>query len=210
MLCPVELVDLTTLPPATHLLSERELAFFSTLKLPKRQTEWLGGRVALKKLVAAHIRIPFKKIEILPHAETGKPQLLIGGEKSLLPFSITHSHGLAAAAIAPDHLYVGIDLEKTAHRIDAWKQDFFHPSELTGEGDDFLTALWTQKEAVVKLLGTGLAVNSFEVRCIEKKPFFFGRAQKIYESLGTPEIVLDTCALVDGFQFSVAVGNIRK
>ncbi len=203
----LEVVDLQTLPPATSVLSERENAFFQTLKLPKRKTEWLGGRLALKRVVSAHVRLPIQAIEILPHAENGKPQLLIGGERSMLPFSITHSNGYAVAAIAPQAQYIGIDLEKIAPRINAWKTDFFHPTELTGEGDEFLTTLWTQKEAIVKLLGTGLAINSFEVRCVNGTPQFFGRALQIYQSLGSPAITLETRTLLEGFAFSVAVGN---
>ena len=203
----LEVIDLQNLPPALSVLSQREYEFFKTLKLPKRQTEWLGGRLALKRLVSAHARLPIRSIEILPHAESGKPQLLIGGERSLLPFSITHSHGYAVAAIAPEHAYIGIDLEKIAPRINAWKTDFFHPTELTSDTDEFLTQLWTQKEAVVKLLGTGLAINSFDVRCINGTPHFFNRAQQIYESLGSPAITLETRPLVEGFAFSVAVAG---
>ncbi|MBQ3667130.1 MAG: 4'-phosphopantetheinyl transferase superfamily protein [Elusimicrobiaceae bacterium] len=202
----LEVVDLQTLPPATSVLSERENAFFQTLKLPKRKTEWLGGRLALKRVVSAHVRLPIQAIEILPHAENGKPQLLIGGERSMLPFSITHSNGYAVAAIAPQAQYIGIDLEKIAPRINAWKTDFFHPTELTGEGDEFLTTLWTQKEAIVKLLGTGLAINSFEVRCVNGTPQFFGRALQIYQSLGSPAITLESPSLLEGFSFTVAIG----
>ena len=39
----LEVVDLQNLPPALSVLSERENAFFQTLKLPKRKTEWLGA-----------------------------------------------------------------------------------------------------------------------------------------------------------------------
>ena len=203
----LEVVDLQTLPPATSVLSERENAFFQTLKLPKRKTEWLGGRLALKRVVSKATLVSIQAIEILPHAENGKPQLLIGGKRSMLPFSITHSNGYAVAAIAPQAQYIGIDLEKIAPRINAWKTDFFHPTELTGEGDEFLTTLWTQKEAIVKLLGTGLAINSFEVRCVNGTPQFFGRALQIYQSLGSPAITLETRTLLEGFAFSVAVGN---
>lgn len=204
----LEVIDLQTLPPATSVLSERENAFFQTFKLPKRQTEWLGGRLALKRLVGAQVRLPVQTIEVLPLAANGKPQLLIEGSLSLLPFSITHSHGFAVAAIAPDARYIGIDLEKIAPRINAWKQDFFHPSELTEHSDEFLTKLWTQKEALVKLLGTGLAINSFDVRCVDGKPQFFGRALQIYQKLGSPQITLTTVPdLLPEFQFSVAVGK---
>ncbi|MBR5151630.1 MAG: 4'-phosphopantetheinyl transferase superfamily protein [Elusimicrobiaceae bacterium] len=203
----LEVVDLTQLPSASSFLSERESVFFQTLKLPKRQAEWLGGRLALKRLVQAQAGMPLKAVEILPHAENGKPQLFIGVQRSHLPFSITHSHGYAVAALAPTDKYIGIDLEKIAPRINAWKRDFFHPTELTGQSDTFLTTLWTQKEALVKLLGTGLAINSYDVRCVQGVPQFFGRALQIYQSLGSPAITVQTRALLPGFAFSVAVGN---
>ena len=201
----LEVVNLQNLPPALSVLSERENAFFQTLKLPKRKAEWLGGRVALKRLISAYAHVHLQTVEVLPQAQSGKPQLLIGGKQSLLPFSITHSQGFAVAALAPHAKFLGIDLEKISPRINAWKQDFFHPTELTGEGDAFLTKLWTQKEAVVKLLGTGLAINSFDVRCVNGTPQFFNRALQIYESLGSPHIVLTSLPdLLPQFQFSVA------
>lgn len=203
----LEIVNLDQLPPSDSVLSEREQLFLNMLKLPKRKTEWLGGRVALKKAISAIVRVSVKAVEVLPQENTGKPQVFIGGEKSALPFSITHSHGFAVAAVAPDDKYVGIDLEKIAPRISAWKQDFFHPSELTADSDEFLTALWTQKEAVVKLLGTGLAINSYDVRCVKGNVQFFNRALQIYQSLGSPKISLQTSTLISGFQFSVASGR---
>ena len=203
----LELVDLQNLPPASTVLSEREQAFFQTLKLPKRRTEWLGGRLALKRLVARQTQLPLNDIEVLPQDQNGKPQLHLSGKATSLVFSITHSHGYAVAAISSSAKYLGIDLEKIAPRINAWKEDFFHPSELTEDSDEFLTALWTQKEAVVKLLGTGLALNSFDVRCINGCVQFFGRALQIYQNLGSPCITLYRQALVPGFAFSVAIGR---
>jgi len=203
----LEVVDLQNLPPALSVLSERENAFFQTLKLPKRKTEWLGGRVALKRLISAYEHVPLNTVEVMPQAQSGKPQLLLDGKQSTLPFSITHSQGFAVAALAPTHKYIGIDLEKISPRMNAWKTDFFHPTELTGEGDAFLTKLWTQKEAVVKLLGTGLTLNSFDVRCINDTVQFFNRALQIYESVGSPAITLQTRPLLQGFAFSVAVAE---
>jgi 4'-phosphopantetheinyl transferase len=202
----VKFVDLEQLPPSEQFLSEREQAFLQTLKFPKRRSEWLGGRFALKALVSVAQQVELYQAELLPQANSGKPDLYICGQKSALAFSITHSHGFAAAAIAPRHKFIGIDLEKIAPRINAWKENFFHPNELTGAGDAFLTALWTQKEAAVKLLGTGLTVNSFDVRCVGGKVSFYGRAQEIYQALGSPQIALTTQFEPEGFCFSIAVG----
>ncbi len=203
----LELVDLNRLPPAAVLLSENEQSFYQTLKLPKRKAEWLGGRRALKRLLAAHTGRAEREFSILAPGGVGKPAIKLGGKVINIPFSLTHSNGYAVAAIAPQARYIGIDLEKTAPRISAWKHTFFHPSELTHETDEFLTQLWTQKEALVKLLGSGLTVNTQEVRVVNGVPQFFGRALEIYQALGAPQIVLETRALLPGFAFSVAVGK---
>ncbi len=200
----LKVVDLSSLPPADGILSERERAFYQTLRFPKRRTEWLGGRFALKQLAAEALGLTdLRQAEVLPH-ESGKPVLLVGGEPCNLAFSITHSRGFAAAAVSATYEFLGIDLEKTEHRIDAWANDFFHPSELAARDDAFLTGLWTQKEALVKLLGTGLSLSSYDVRCVDGKPQFFGPALDVYNKLGAPEICVETRELLPGFMFSAA------
>jgi 4'-phosphopantetheinyl transferase len=209
MAVELKVVDLQLLPPSEELLSRRESVFLSTLKLPKRRREWLGGRLALKILAGAYFGVALNEVELLAQPDTGKPALWVRGrEEKNLAFSITHSHGYAVAGIAPQEDYLGIDLEKITPRIDAWKKDFFHPSELTAQGDGFLTTLWTQKEAAVKLLGTGLCVNSFDVRCIGGKVSFYARALEVYKALGSPEITLSSPPLLDGFAFSTAAGKL--
>ena len=206
MSCQIKEVDLNSLPPADEILSKREASFYQMLRFPKRRDEWLGGRFALKEAVCQIVQINQKEVELLP-SPTGKPILLLKGETSSMAFSITHSHGWAVAAVSPDIPFLGIDLEKIEHRIDAWAKDFFHPSEITGTGDSFLTALWTQKEAVVKLLGTGLSLNSYDVRCINGKPFFFGAALDVYNQIGAPVITLQTQQRLAGFMFTLACGR---
>ncbi|MBR2082827.1 MAG: 4'-phosphopantetheinyl transferase superfamily protein [Elusimicrobiaceae bacterium] len=203
----LEVVDLHSLPPAGTVLGERETAFYHTLKLPKRQTEWFGGRLALKRLLTKHRGCQLQEIEILAPGGQGKPVVTVGENPINIPFSITHSQGFAVAAIAPNSKYVGIDLEKIEHRISAWKEDFFRPDELTDDTDSFLTMLWTQKEALVKMLGTGLTVNSREVRIVDGVPQFSGRALEMYNSLGSPQITLETKPLLKDFQFSIALGK---
>ncbi len=198
-------VDLTSLPPTQTVLNAAELAFYQTLKLPKRKTEWLGGRFALKQLLSAYLGRALTDFTVLVPGGIGKPTVLLDAQPLSIAFSLTHSNGYAVAAIAPHAKYLGIDLEKITPRMHAWKTDFFHPSELTREDDKFLTALWTQKEAVVKLLGSGLTLNSYDVRIINNTPHFLGRAQEIYAALGSPPITLQTCALIPGFIFSVAL-----
>lgn len=203
----LEVIDLQNLPPASAVLSEREHAFYQTLKIPKRRAEWLGGRLALKKLLCAHLGGAWTDYTVLAPGGVGKPTVQMGGKPIHLSFSLTHSNGYAVAVLAPKAKYIGIDLEKITPRPNAWKDQFFHPSELTADTDEFLTTLWTQKEALVKLLGSGLTVNTLDVRVVEGKPVLSGRALEIYTALGRPHITLETRPLIPGFCCSVAVGR---
>ncbi len=236
----LEVIDLTTLPPATDVLSVAEQAFYGRIKVPKRKTEWFGGRLALKKLLCARLGGAPADYTVLAPGGIGKPAITKNGLEPCIasplegeggrrpdegeittragqpplhiPFSITHSNGFAVAALATGGQYIGIDLEKNTPRMSAWKDDFFHPSELAvcpadASSDEFLTTLWTQKEALVKLLGSGLTVNSRDVRVVGGTPHFWGRAREIYTALGAPQIRLETRSLLPGFCFSVAVGK---
>lgn len=200
----LNIIDLASLPPAEGFLSEREQALFKAFKFPKRQTEWAGGRLALKRSVGKVLGITdLKTIEVLPHA-SGKPEVWIEGGSAPLAHSITHGNGFAAAAADNGVRLLGIDLEKVQPRIAGWAETFFHPSELAGADDTFLTRLWTQKEALVKLLGTGLSVNSFDVRVVNGVPQFYGQALAVYKALGAPQITLQTFPAPNGFVLSAA------
>lgn len=206
MTVQIQVVDLQKLPPSQLVLTAAEQTYYESLRVPKRRAEWLGGRFALKQLLSKTEAVDFKEIEILASHE-GKPSLTVAGAVWKGAFSITHSHGFAVASVDKEISFLGIDLEKIEHRIDAWKAGFFHPDELTRDGDDFLTALWTQKEAVVKLLGTGLTLNSFDVRCVDGQVQFYGPARALYEQLGAPQITLTTSSLLPGFMFTIAAGK---
>lgn len=203
----LQLIDLSALPPAEEFLSPRERTLYNAFRFPKRKTEWAGGRLALKRAAAALLgENNLKNIEVLPRP-SGKPELLAGGNPAALAHSITHGNGFAAAAASREYRLLGVDLEKVQPRIAGWAEMFFHPSELTQTGDAFLTLLWTQKEALVKLLGTGLSVNSADVRIINGKAAFYAEALKIYQSLGSPEVVLQTFPAPEGFVLSAAAAK---
>lgn len=225
-----QFIKISDLPPADSFLSASESAYLQTLKAAKRKGDWLGGRFALKLLLAREsgllpvCSLPkegecvapemsaaalgvLKNIDVVK-LPSGAPQVFIGSVPDARSVSISHSNGWAVAAVSEPHTFLGIDLEQITHRIDAWAQDFFHPDELAaGQGDEFLTGLWTKKEAIVKLLGQGLALNSFDVREVNGQVQLFGRAQEVYEQIGKPAITLITKPVLQGFMFSVALGT---
>ncbi len=106
-------------------------------------------------------------------AETklGKPFLLDPPRD--LRFSITHTRGMVAVAIA-EGVEIGVDVESADRRAESMKlaERFFAPEEVAllraVEGEarrNLFFAIWTLKEAVVKATGLGLSqgLDSFAV-----------------------------------------------
>ena len=124
----------------------------------KHKMESLGGLVALKRL--------FKKAGA-PYTEIcrnsrGKPYF--SGDAPL-PFGISHSNGIAAAALGDAECAdIGFDLEIVRDGIDtdAIAKRYFSEKELgqlakSDTPSDLFFSIWTAKEAYAKLDGRGLA-----------------------------------------------------
>jgi phosphopantetheine--protein transferase-like protein len=94
---------------------------------------------------------------IFSRQESGKPYF----SNSPIEFSLSHSHGYAAAAIS-DSSRVGIDVETaqiSAEKAEKLAQRFFSEAEIKefqAAPQSFLK-IWTKKEALAKMLGTPLS-----------------------------------------------------
>jgi len=143
-------------------LNQAELDGLRLRGTPKRQAERIAGRVAAKQALHALTGAPMSDIRIA-NLGSGEPVATIAGEPGPA-VSITHS-GELAVAVARTGGRVGVDLEQIAERHPAFAQDWFTPGEraLIGEGPSALTAGWTVKEAVLKALGTGMAISPRDV-----------------------------------------------
>ena len=78
------------------------------------------------------------------------------------------SHGGRIAAIAVSNKPVGIDVEPIRPFEEDVLRRVFLPEELAaapdGDRERFYTALWTVKESLMKLFGTGLSLDPKEIR----------------------------------------------
>ena len=101
------------------------------------------------------------------YAITEKPAFVVGehGKPSLLEYPYIHfnlSHCANAIACAMGDKPIGIDVESTGRKVsDALMRHTMSPreqEEITGDPIRFFR-FWTQKEALVKLRGTGLQDN---------------------------------------------------
>jgi phosphopantetheinyl transferase (holo-ACP synthase) len=149
--------------------------------LPKRQAEWLSGRLAAKAAVQRYWRssrdelLPPMAISIEPDA-LGKPVVSLSGQSAAPAISISHTRNALLALACEAGRSVGIDLEP----LDRVLKDERAFVRLTlGEGeralfeglppaDDRLLHFWVAKEAAAKAAGTGFQgkPKGFEIRSL--------------------------------------------
>jgi 4'-phosphopantetheinyl transferase len=185
-------------PDAAPLLSASEQAVLARLQVPKRRQEWLLGRLAAKSLVRHHLRAkgqpeaPLFAI-VIEAAADGAPTVAwpgAGGHSdwSRLRISISHREGVAVAALSTAGP-VGVDLELVEPRSAGFVEDYFTEAEQrrirstpAAERDVIVMALWSAKEAALKLCRCGLRADARAFCCTVQSPAVSSEA-----ALGRPD-----------------------
>lgn len=146
----------------SSLLSEAEQTRYAGFTYPKRQREWLGGRLTCKfaalHLGAPHARIPMPALSVLP-AANGAPQLSCPSRPAWSPPAVSISHSdRYVVAMAAKTGACGIDLQKTTAQTVRVADRFAEPAEILLLRERLpemaepqrLTLLWAAKEALKK------------------------------------------------------------
>ncbi len=140
-----------------RLLSAQEQERLAALRNPRERRDFLQGRVAIRCILGGYLgrapeRVTFRM------GEFGKPHVATG-----LHCNWTHSSGAWVLAVTEGGP-IGVDIERL-DRSFAWREPAsvaFHPDEtafVEAAWEDPLTRsyeVWTQKEALLKAIGTGL------------------------------------------------------
>lgn len=174
-------------PPA-GLLTAAEQQTYAGLKLAKRRQEWLLGRWTAKQLLRQVIwqetgqALALDSLGIVANGQ-GAPCLRLSGDAAPLPeagyqISISHAHGRAfCAVVAGQYGPVGADIEWIAPRPAGFAADYFTADELAlvegapaGMQDTLVTAIWSGKEAAMKVAQVGLRVDTRTVTCHIPRP----------------------------------------
>jgi 4'-phosphopantetheinyl transferase len=152
------------------LLSPREEEILAGLLLLPRRRKWLLGRAAAKRLVRERLgreAVAESRISVL-NRPSGEPFVLLEGQGEWeLPISLSHRSDAGLAA-APERCgwRIGADLETVVPRAPALVRQFFTEREAalvakSGEArDEVVARIWSAKEAVLKLLGLGLRLDT--------------------------------------------------
>lgn len=160
------------------LLSAREEKVLSGLGIVPRRRKWLLGRIAAKRLVrqllgdgsrgaSGEAQLMDRDISVL-NQPSGEPFVLIegrGGWSHAISISHRSEIGMAAAPVQ-SHARIGADLETVEPRDQALVRQFFTADEAalvehSGEDPNLVMArIWSAKEAVLKLVGLGLRIDT--------------------------------------------------
>jgi len=146
---------------------------------PKRQTDWLAGRIAAIDAVRHHLWASgvseLYPIEVqIRNDDEGRPFVSTHPDIHL---SLAHSSGVGIAKVSTVHP-VGIDLEPVASHPDTLQRTAFTDDDLahlpTGcDRDEWLTRLWCAKEARAKQTGEGITQpKSLRITAIEGETVF--------------------------------------
>lgn len=152
------------------LLSPREEKLLAGLGHVPRRRKWLMGRAAAKRLVCDLLgegRVAEKKISVL-NQPSGEPFVLIEGKGGWgRAISISHRSEVGMAAVPMDETArIGADIETIEPRDPALVRQFYTDSEAQiveaagKDRDEIVSRIWSAKEAVLKLLGLGLRIDT--------------------------------------------------
>ena len=165
----------TSLPEdAETLLSAAEAATHAALKVPKRRSDWLLGRITAKQLLAGYLgnggSAPALGEIVIAADDDGAPFATVRGTRLPVSLSISHSHATAfCALVAAAGMTVGADIEYIEGRDASFLRDYFTDDEQAAaqawpEPHTATTLLWSAKEAVLKALREGLRVDTRQVQ----------------------------------------------
>ncbi len=207
-------------------LSRWELSYINNLKIPKRRSDFLSGRIAGKKAVkdllsdsnAAAEPAHFKNIDIR-RMDSGAPRIFINNKHSDILLSISHSgHTALAIAGSTEHFKgIGIDIEIIDSRDESFINIAFGKNETKGLkkirdnasvwDDEKITLHWTIKEALLKSINSGFDMNlkDIEINYDNTNKIFIklkNHIEKKFNETGTEKPVIRSYML-SGFIISV-------
>ena len=165
------LLNATEYPSSRDWLSPREAEQADAFRFPKRRAEWLLGRLAAKRALAALLAAEegeLAELEIRSHQD-GFPLPFRRGVPLPVTLSLSHRAGVALCAVRPGADALGCDVELVERRSEAFVRDYLDADERArvearhADRDWLVPLLWSAKESALKALRIGLTLDAREV-----------------------------------------------
>ncbi len=181
---------------AKAMLTEAERERLAARGTARRVADRTLGRAAAKEAISRLTGIPPLDFEI-DNLESGEP---VARHLEGLPMphvSISHRDGQAVAVATPQGR-AGIDLELVEARAPSFAETWFRPNEQRISGGDprMESQVWAIKEAVLKVLGTGMRLDPRDVEVVDVSAGhatvrLWGEAATCHAALGGGELTID-------------------
>ncbi len=165
----------------TEHLHPQELKYYETLRYEKRKKSYLVGRFCAKMSFATVSGENKPEQILIKKGFFNHPVLIYSGIKDNLEIGITHCDNLGAAVTFYQAYPFGVDVERASpDRVSVMERIMTKGEKVLWEGLDIsaavaLTAFWTAKEALSKVLKTGMNTpfHVFEISKIEEQEGYF-------------------------------------
>ncbi|QQS00636.1 MAG: 4'-phosphopantetheinyl transferase superfamily protein [Austwickia sp.] len=171
------------------LLDPTERARCERLREPADQARHATGRVLAKVRAAECFGVDPSRLQVVSDggATAGRPRLYLDGEPSTLHLSIAHSGTVVAVALG--EMPCGVDVEQTAALAGALELETAFSADERGrlrmvppaERPALAARWWTGKEAALKAVGVGMALDAASVAAdlpVTRVPAL-GRVQRV-------------------------------
>ncbi|MDP6935068.1 MAG: 4'-phosphopantetheinyl transferase superfamily protein, partial [Myxococcota bacterium] len=168
---PEAVIALAATGQGTHTVTPGELAEIRSRGSARRVSDRLVGRVAAKRAVSVLTGLGHREF-VIRNDGRGRPLVRRSDGGSAPVVSLSHRAG-RAVAVASWEGAVGIDLEQVEERHPSFARTWFREAEqrLCGGDPRRETATWAIKEAVLKALGRGLALDPRDVEVLTLDSF---------------------------------------
>jgi 4'-phosphopantetheinyl transferase len=174
-------------------LHPEELSYYQSLKFERRIRSFLLGRYAAKKAAAALTKMErLEEILVQPGVFT-QPVITLHAHPNIQT-TITHCEDLGGAIAFPEVHPLGIDIERTGtNSVEALESQMTEAEKVlirkcSESYEVMLTLLWTAKEALSKILKTGL-MTSFKILEINQIELKDGYWLSYYKSFGQYKVI---------------------
>lgn len=206
-------------------LSDHERQRFFSFKYPKRQLEWLGGRLAAKKAAKALLEaegspVPALSLLSVESTPTGRPSLRIARPKGReIDLSISHS-GSMATALAVCSGTCGIDIQEISPVVIRVKSRFASAEEeavlrtlpdlINLAEEARLSLLWSAKESFRKAYVCHPLLGFQETILTELKGSVASGLMGYFRChrAGQPQTIRAFCTFYDSFAVAIAVCSV--
>jgi phosphopantetheinyl transferase len=175
-ICLCYVPDIMQYHEIVKLLHPQERKYYDSLKFEKRRKSYFIGRFAAKHAVSSLAGERDFQAILIRQGIFSQPIVTYIHEQNL-QVSISHCEDLGAALAFPEAHPLGIDIEKidtdrcSVLESQMTRSEKEQIKDILCSYDRMLTVLWTVKEALSKILRTGLTTpfHIFEVDRIEAK-----------------------------------------